>query len=92
MTEPNFRKLIIDRLKELYAIAPNERQLMGDTIALLKALGKETKTTAQKAIDDGSVLEGDVSVVFSAETGALTMLLQYAALGMLEFKTARILG
>lgn len=87
MTESNWRKKIVDDLKELYRFHPDEKKLLNDTMQLAKRLSSEAQRSAKEEREDD-----DPGVVFSADAGSLYVLMQYAALGMLEFKTARTLG
>ena len=88
MIEPNWRKKIVDELKELYRLHPDEKKLLNDTMQLATRLRGESQTSAKEY---GGKEEAP-SVMFSADAASLYVLTQYAALGMLEFKTARILG
>lgn len=86
MDHPEFRGVIIDRLNTFYALAPEgERQLLEKTMDLAKRLIDESSKAAAEFVEVDC--KGDnPSVVFSAEAGPLTILLQYAALGVLEYR------
>ncbi len=86
MDHPEFHGVIIDRLNTLYELAPEgERQLLEKTMDLAKRLTDESSKAAGEFVE--ADCRGDnPSVVFSAEAGPLTILLQYAALGLLEYR------
>lgn len=89
MDHPEFRGMIIDRLNTLYELAPQgEKQLLEETMDLAKRLTNESSQTAADYVQVDCKGD-DPSVMFSASVGSMTILLQYAALGMLEYRKTK---